>query len=155
MQRVEKAVDTALLMEEYRVLLDTGALLPLQITGSSMTPFLIPGRDSVMLEKPKTPLRTGDMVLYQRDDGAYVLHRIVRRERNGTFSIIGDGQNQIETGIRETQIFAVVRYATRKGKRQKPGCFWWEFFAHIWIHLIPARARLRRIYFAGKRRKSK
>ena len=154
MQRVEKTVDTALLMEEYRTLLDTGALLPLQITGSSMTPFLVPGRDSVMLEKPKRSLRTGEMVLYQRDNGAYVLHRIVRRPQNGTFSIIGDGQDQIETGIREEQIFAVVRYATRKGKRQEPGCFWWEFFARVWIHLIPVRAQLRRIYSAGKRRKS-
>ena len=57
MQRVKKTVDTALLMEEYRTLLDTVELLPLQITGSSMTPFLAPGRDSVMLSKPKNPLR--------------------------------------------------------------------------------------------------
>ena len=111
MQRVEKTVDTALLMEEYRTLLDTVELLPLQITGSSMTPFLAPGRDSVMLSKPKCPLRAGDMVLYQRDGGAYVLHRIVRREQDGTFSIIGDGQDQIETGIRADQIFAVVQYS--------------------------------------------
>ena len=154
MQRVEKTVDTALLMEEYRTLLDTVELLPLQITGNSMTPFLAPGRDSVMLSKPKRPLRTGDMVLYQRDGGAYVLHRIIRREQDGTFSIIGDGQDQIETGIRADQIFAVVQYAVRKGKRQAPGCFWWDFFSHVWIHLIPLRARLWRIYSIGKRRKS-
>ena len=154
MRRVEKTVDIALLMEEYRMLLDTVDLLPLQITGSSMTPFLAPKRDSVMLSKPKSPLRTGDMVLYQRDNGAYVLHRIVRQEQDGTFSIIGDGQDQIETGIRADQIFAVVQYAERKGKRQEPGCFWWDFFAHVWIRLIPQRARLRRIYSIGKRRKS-
>ncbi len=154
MQRVEKTVDTALLMEEYRTLLDTVELLPLQITGSSMTPFLAPGRDSVMLSKPQKPLRTGDMVLYQRGNGIYVLHRIVRREQDGTFSIIGDGQDQIETGIRSEQIFAVVQYAVRKGKRQAPGCFWWEFFSHVWIHLIPLRSLLRRIYSVGKRRKS-
>ncbi len=154
MQRVEKSVDTVLLMEEYRTLLDTVELLPLQITGSSMTPFLAPGRDSVMLSKPQKPLRTGDMVLYQRDSGAYVLHRIVRREQNGTFSIVGDGQERIEAGIRSDQIFAVVQYAVRKGKRQAPGCFWWEFFAHVWIHLIPLRPLLRHIYSIGKRRKS-
>ena len=154
MQRVEKTVDTALLMEEYRTLLDTVELLPLQITGSSMTPFLAPGRDSVMLSKPKKPLCTGDVVLYQRDSGAYVLHRIVRREQDGTFSLVGDGQDQIETGIRPEQIFAVVQSAVRKGKRQAPGCFWWEFFSHVWIHLIPLRSLLRRIYSVGKRRKS-
>ena len=116
MQRVEKTVDTGLLLEEYRTLLETVDQLPLTITGSSMTPFLAPGRDSV--------------------------------------SIIGDGQTDVETGIREDQIFAVVQSATRKGKRQEPGCFWWEFFAHVWIHLIPLRPLLRRIYAGGMRRKS-
>ena len=154
MQRVEKTVDTGLLLEEYRTLLETVNQLPLTITGSSMTPFLAPGRDSVMLTKPRRPLQCGDMVLYRRESGAYVLHRIWRQEQDGTFSIIGDGQTDIETGIREDQIFAVVQSATRKGKRQEPGCFWWEFFAHVWIHLIPLRPLLRRIYVCGMRRKS-
>ncbi len=154
MQRVEKTVDTGLLMEEYRKLLETVDQLPLTVSGSSMTPFLVPGRDSVMLSKPKGPLRPGDMVLYQRDGGAYVLHRIVRRDADGTFSIIGDGQTCIETGVRPDQIFAVVQSATRKGKCQKPGCFWWEFFGRVWIRLIPLRPMLCRIYSIGKRRKS-
>ena len=59
MQRVEKTVDTGLLLEEYRTLLETVDQLPLTITGSSMTPFLAPGRDSVMLTKPRRPLQTG------------------------------------------------------------------------------------------------
>ena len=37
MQRVEKTVDTGLLLEEYRTLLETVDQLPLTITGSSMT----------------------------------------------------------------------------------------------------------------------
>lgn len=94
------------------------------------------------------------MVLYRRESGAYVLHRILRKEQDGTFFIIGDGQTDVETGIREDQIFAVVQSATRKGKRQEPGRFWWEFFAHVWIHLIPLRPLLRRIYVGGMRRKS-
>ena len=37
MQRVEKTVDTGLLLEEYRTLLEAVDQLPLTITGSSMT----------------------------------------------------------------------------------------------------------------------
>ena len=70
MQRKHLSVDTGTLLEHYRELLETADALPLEITGSSMTPFLVPGRDSVLLTKPAAPLRPGDIVLYRRDDGA-------------------------------------------------------------------------------------
>ena len=47
MQRVEKTVDTGLLLEEYRTLLETVDQLPLTITGSSgdtlILPLIVPG----------------------------------------------------------------------------------------------------------------
>ena len=144
MQQKHLSVDTEALMEHYRALLETVDTLPLEITGSSMTPFLAPGRDSVMLAKPAAPLRPGDIVLYRRDSGAYVLHRIIRLERGGTLTLAGDAQSTLERGIRADQVFAIVRSATRKGKCQKRGCFWWDFFAHVWTHLVPLRARIRR-----------
>ncbi len=146
MQRKHLSVDTGTLLEHYRELLETADALPLEITGSSMTPFLVPGRDSVLLTKPAAPLRPGDIVLYRRDDGAYVLHRIIRLARDGTLCLAGDAQTVLERGIRREQVFAVVRSATRKGKCQKPGCFWWDFFAHVWTHLLPLRHWLQRAY---------
>ncbi len=146
MQRKHLSIDTEILMEHYRALLETADALPLEITGSSMTPFLAPGRDSVMLTKPAAPLRRGDIVLYRRDDGAYILHRILRVERNGTLSLAGDAQCALERGVRPEQVFAIVRSAVRKGKTQQPGCFWWDFFAHIWPLLLPLRPWLRRAY---------
>ena len=44
MEKTNRCVDTVLLMEQYRALLETVDTLPLQVTGSSMTPFLAPGR---------------------------------------------------------------------------------------------------------------
>ena len=80
MERAKRSVDTALLMEQYRALLETVDVLPLEVSGSSMTPFLAPGRDSVLLAKPGETLRRGDIALYQRESGAYVMHRVYRRE---------------------------------------------------------------------------
>lgn len=142
--RVQK-VDAAVLLEEYRVLLNTVDTLPLLVSGNSMSPFLVHGRDTVYLTKVSRPLRRGDIVLYRRRSGAYILHRICAVEGD-TFSMVGDAQTQIERRITQEQIFAVASSAVRKGRRQEPGCFWWDFFAKVWMRVIPARPMLMRIY---------
>ena len=145
MEHRTRTVDTAVLMEEYRTLLETVDTLPLLISGSSMTPFLVHGRDTVHLTRVSRPLKRGDIVLYQRKNGAYILHRICAVEGD-TFSMVGDAQTVIERGIERDQIFAVVCSAVRKGRKQAPGCFWWEFFARVWVRVIPLRPALLRVY---------
>ena len=78
MEQRMKTMDTALLLESYRDLLQTVEMLPLVVTGNSMLPFLVHKRDTVYLTKIKKPLKVGDMVLYQRLNGEYILHRICR-----------------------------------------------------------------------------
>lgn len=146
MERADLRVDTALLMEQYQELLKTVDTLPLQVTGSSMTPFLAPGRDSVLLTKPGERLRRGDIALYRRDSGSYIMHRVYRCGSDGSYEMLGDAQQVIKRGIRREQIIAVACAARRKGKEQKPGCFWWEFFARVWIRIVPLRPVLRGLY---------
>lgn len=148
-QRTQK-VDTTLLLDEYRVLLETVDQLPLRISGNSMSPFLVHGRDTVFLTRINRPLRCGDIVLYRRKTGAYILHRICAVEGD-MFSMVGDAQTEIEHGIGREQIYAVVCAAVRKGKRQKPGCFWWDFFENYWVRNIAARPILLRAYGVLKR----
>lgn len=125
------------LMEETTV--------PLVISGSSMTPFLAHGRDTVYLSKVQRPLKRGDMILYRRDSGAYVLHRILKAE-NGSYTLVGDAQTWLEPGIREEQVLALVTAVRRKGRLLQPGSFWWDFFEKVWIRLIPLRPRILKLY---------
>ncbi len=142
-----QTTQTAALIERYRALLETdGTPLPLPVTGSSMLPFLSPGRDSVLLARPNRRLRRGDMALYRREGGGYVLHRIVACQRDGGFAMAGDAQQLVERGIRRDQIVAVVCAAVRKGRCQGPGCFWWEFFARVWPRVLPLHGGLCRAY---------
>ncbi len=85
------------------------------ITGTSMLPLLVTGRDTVTLKKVTEPLKIGDLPLYKRGDGAFVLHRIVGIDENG-YIMCGDNQSQKEFGIKESQIIAVTSEITRKGK---------------------------------------
>lgn len=73
------------------------------------------------------------------------MHRICRVRREG-YDIVGDAQTQIEGPVRREQIFALVTKVQRKGKWIGPGSFWWEFFARVWIHVIPLRPALLRAY---------
>ena len=86
--------------------LDSGGEFELSPKGTSMLPLLQEGRDSVILVKPPAVLSVGDVVLYQRENGAYVLHRIVGIDGE-TYTMCGDNQYQPEPGIRREQMIAL------------------------------------------------
>lgn len=133
-----KVLPAEQLLPQLLGLLEETEMVPLVISGNSMSPFLVHSRDTVYLTKVKRPLKRGDMILYRRDSGRYILHRICRVEKD-SYCLVGDAQTIVEPGIRWDQILAVVSQVRRKGKLQKPGCFWWEFFEKVWIRMIPFR----------------
>lgn len=154
MEHKIKVVSPELLMKPLLTLLDEVEAVPLVISGDSMTPFLVHGRDTVYLSKIKGPLKKGDMVLYQRIDGTYVLHRIFRVEKD-SYTMIGDAQVHLEPGIQKSQIRAIVTAVRRKDKLLHKGSFLWEFFEHIWIYMVPIRPAARKTYTYTKRLLSK
>ena len=147
MEKTRRILPPEVLLEEYRTLLQCDGIeaLPLVISGNSMSPFLIHGRDTVYLSKLTRPAKRGDVLLYQRENRAYVLHRVYKIEGN-TLTMIGDAQTVPERGIRPEQVIAVMTSALRKGRRQAPGCFWWAFFEKVWIRMIPLRCPVRGAY---------
>lgn len=84
------------------------------ITGTSMLPLLVQGRDRVTLARPrldesgKAVLSLGDLPLYRRKDGAFVLHRVVGISPDGTYTMCGDNQFILEEGIEPSQIIGVT-----------------------------------------------
>ena len=146
-----KQVDTREYVSVLREIAEEGKVVSMLIAGSSMAPFLCHNRDYIYFTKPERELRRGDMVFYQRDSGQYVMHRIYRVKHEGYY-MVGDAQTQIEGPLRRDQIFAVITQVKRAGKMIRPGDFWWEFFEHIWIRIVPARRTVMALYgrLAGK-----
>ncbi|MBR0445872.1 MAG: S24/S26 family peptidase [Oscillospiraceae bacterium] len=145
MEHKVRVIEPQLLTEQLPQLLQEAESVPLVISGSSMVPFLVHGRDTVYLSKVAQPLKKGDMIFYRRRGGQYVLHRICK-VRDGSYDLVGDGQVAIERGIRPEQILAVVKAVRRKGKLLRKGSFLWEFFEHIWLVLRPFRPGIIRVY---------
>ena len=85
------------------------------------------------------------MVFYQRDNGQFVMHRILHVKTEGLY-IIGDAQTEVEGPVRPEQVFALVTKVNRKGKWIGPGNFWWWFFSTVWLRLFPIRKLILKLY---------
>lgn len=127
-------------------LAEQGHTVSLTITGNSMAPFLIHGRDQISFQKPDGPLKRGDMALFRRKNGAYIMHRVCRVDAEGNYYLLGDAQQAVEGPVAPEQVLGVVTRVCRKGKWLGPKDPWWRFFAGPWLWLRPLRPLLCRGY---------
>lgn len=126
--------------------------------GTSMLPMLRQGTDSVILSPLPKELRKYDLPLYRRDNGQYVLHRII--ETGLTLTCMGDNQFIPEPGLRQDQMIAVVT-AFYRGNRMVPVTHpVYRFYCRIWHYSRALRRFVKRVrgwlsrhYSAWKNRK--
>lgn len=140
------------LAEVVKLQLNSGGRSTLAVTGNSMRPMLASGRDSVILILPGNE-KKGDVVLYQRENGQYVLHRIIDVTEDG-YIISGDNQAMREP-VKKQQLVAVMEGFIRKGKTYSKDAkiyrlyqtMWVELFFLRWLYITAGRLR------AGLRRR--
>ena len=105
--------------------------------GISMLPMLRQDIDSVVLSSVDGRLKKYDIPLYQRDNGKYVLHRIVAVGES--YTCIGDNQYVFEKGIRDDQIIAVVTAFTRGEKEISVTSLAYRIYCVLWHYSRPVR----------------
>lgn len=122
--------------------LESGGEFRLYPKGTSMLPLLCEGEDSVLLKKC-TALEVGNIYLYRRKGGKFVLHRLVALEKeSGAPVFCGDNQDWLEYGVAREDVLAVVsgifkkdvpypmnspRYRTYLRRLSSPFCRFWRF----------------------------
>lgn len=129
------------LAQLVRLQLENGGRSNLLVTGVSMHPILRHRRDRVELIPPPETLRRGDLILYQRADGQYVLHRIVSKPKEGAFVCSGDNQWTPED-VTATQVVALVDVYIRKGKAISANAWPCRLYVWLWVALFPVRKPL-------------
>ena len=115
--------------------------------GTSMLPMIRQGIDSVELSFTTEPLKKYEIPLYLRDDGHYVLHRIVEVVQSGeniTYTCCGDNQFVYEPGIRHDQVIAVVTAFTRGEKAHTVKESGYQIYCRFWHYSRPLRHFIRR-----------
>ena len=137
------------MMPLIRECLAAGQSVKFSPRGVSMLPMIRQGRDSVSLSSPPDKLRKYDIPLYQRKDGHYVLHRVVRVGK--TYTCIGDNQFVFEKGIEHDQVIAVCTAITRDGKTTSIYSPGWRLYAAIWHYSRFPRRVVRAVWRRVKR----
>ena len=89
-------------------LLNTNGFIISGFKGTSMTPLLRADRDKVYIEKVADRLKKGDIALYKRKSGEYVLHRVFKVNEI-SYDFWGDNQFVIERGVLDLQILGVAK----------------------------------------------
>ena len=118
------------LMPLFKESLSRGQTVRFMPRGISMLPLIREGKDSVTLSSITQPLRKYDIVLYQRDNGKYILHRIIKV--SDTITCVGDNQVQVETGLRRDQMIAVVVAYSREGKVHSVKELRYKLYCRVW-----------------------
>ena len=110
--------------------LHIGQKVAVTVTGTSMYPLFIHERDSVVLEKAIV-YKPKDIVLYLREDGSPVLHRIIAKREEG-YAMCGDHQDVEEYPIKESAILGRVCEFERKGKKMSVENPIYKLYSFIW-----------------------
>lgn len=141
---MSRILDTKEYLDTVVTLLREGeSQIPVRISGTSMAPFLHPG-DVVWLFRPVRPCRVGDIVLFTRPEGSYVLHRIVKK-KDGAFLVLGDGQCVPEP-VQPERIQAVATLVQLQGRILPMGHPYCLFFRYPWRWLTPLRPFIGRLH---------
>lgn len=87
--------------------LSKGGTFTMLPRGTSMLPLIREGLDSVILSPLPDKILSGDIILYKRDSGQFVLHRVMKA-KNGSFTMCGDNQVVFEKGITRQNMIALA-----------------------------------------------
>ena len=120
-------------------LLKDGNIIRIHPQGYSMYPLFLPGRDEALIESVcADACKKNDVVLYRRDSGILVLHRICRITDDG-FYLVGDNQREVEGPLRPSQIIGRLVAFVRDGKEISAEQPFYRFLSSLWLFLLPVR----------------
>ncbi len=114
--------------------------------GDSMLPLLRENRDLMVIERrPNRRLKKYEVPLYRRDNGEYILHRIIRVKKDG-YVLRGDNCKDKEYGITDEHIVGILTGVIRDGETISVKSFRYRLFVHLWCDCVIIRKILVRIH---------
>lgn len=132
--------------------ISAGSTVKFSPRGISMLPMLREGIDSVVLSPVPGKLKKYDLPLYRRENGKYVLHRIIGA--GTTYTCMGDNQFVEEPGIRQEQLLALVTGFYRGETYHSVHEPAYRIYCRFWHYSRPLRRFWRRgVSFLRRKRK--
>lgn len=133
-------------IEVIEEVLHSGGTFRLYPRGVSMLPLIRQEKDSVVLQRREEPPKKNEIAFYRRKNGAFVLHRIMEVEKDGSYTMCGDNQLYLERGIQREAIIAVVSSIYRGEKELRLNTLRYRLYTLVWRWMF-----LRRVCFFALR----
>ena len=132
-------------IEEAVRLVQKGVTVTFPVTGQSMLPFIIGGKESVILHAPGLTA-VGDVVLAWVDGNRYVVHRIINIDGDRV-TLMGDGNVRGTEHCRLKEVKARVTHVVSADNKKRDLYSRWRVLgAKVWYWLRPIRRYLLAIY---------
>ena len=126
-----------------RTVVEAGGEFKFITRGTSMLPLLRNGVDTAVLTAFCGTLKKGDVPLYKRENGQYVLHRAVKVNGGESFVACGDNQFVFEKNVPQSSIIAVMTAYIKDGVRHEcRGKDHRRYVASLSLHRVYLRLRV-------------
>lgn len=137
MEKKTRSIPMEELSKVIALQLENGGRARLTVTGRSMLPLLMAYRDAVELIPVSERQKRGQIILYRRENGQFVLHRIIYLTEEG-YICSGDNEAMREP-VAHSQLLAVTDALIRKGKRITMDNFGYRLYVALWVGFFPFR----------------
>lgn len=129
-----KQTDMETMFPLIEATISSGGSVKLKVSGFSMYPLVSSRRDSVLLVEADN-IKVGDVPLYKRSDGSYILHRIVGK-KNGAYVTMGDYETKKEYPVYTEQIVAKAAGFYRKDEFIDCKSKKYRIYRFFWTHTL-------------------
>lgn len=129
---------------EIARMLAEGQSVTIRAKGRSMLPFIVDGRDRVVLQK-KESVQVGDIVLANVPERGYVLHRVYRKTGD-RLVLMGDGNLKMREQCSCEAVVGTVISIIRQENPVDSASSREQAKARLWRWLLPVRRYLLFIY---------
>ncbi len=137
-------------MNKFEDIIERNGRLIYTCIGDSMRPLIRQDKDLFIIEKTYGRLKKYAVPLYKRDNGQYVLHRILK-VRNNDYVICGDNRYCKEYGITDQHIIGVMTAIIRDGEEIPTTDWRYLLYVHLWCDFFLIRAFILKVKSISQR----
>lgn len=122
-------------------------------SGDSMEPLLYHRSTRVVIWKAKGPLKKGDLPVYRRPSGQFVMHRIIRVD-DSYYYTRGDNRIGLEP-VPKDWVLGIVTEIYRKGRHIYVTDWQYRLYVKVWGFIYPVRYLLTQLKMMKRKWKTK
>ena len=131
--------EQSLMMTEISRLISEGKTVTITAKGYSMNPFIVHLKDQITIGPWKDEqIKEGAVVLAKDTRGAYLIHRIIKRDGD-RLTLMGDGNIGLTETARTSEVIGLMQSVTKKGRTYSVQSLRWRLYSWFWKMLTPVR----------------